>query len=117
MRIGPTNLHMVRIYALPYHPTSLSEWNSSVIRGIAVEMIFWSCISSQDFGSNQMRKGRNSCYQSHQENGQVQSCHDDDSFLIAGILWGDDSGFRNNCLDFVLLVRLIWFLEGALLVT
>jgi hypothetical protein len=33
-------LHMVRIYAVPYQDISLREWNSSVIRGMAVDIMF-----------------------------------------------------------------------------
>jgi hypothetical protein len=34
----------VRRKALPYHPTSSSEWNLSVIFGMAVAMIVRSCV-------------------------------------------------------------------------
>lgn len=40
--INKLKLHVVKRYADPYHPMSEIESKSSVIRGMAVEMIFWS---------------------------------------------------------------------------
>jgi hypothetical protein len=38
---------MVSKYAVPYHAMSPREWKSSVICGIAVDMMFWSLSSSK----------------------------------------------------------------------
>lgn len=52
------NEHVVNRYALPYHDTSFSEWNVSVMRGIAVEMIRLSCISPRrECQKQKKRKG------------------------------------------------------------
>src|SRR5947209_13250036 len=91
---------MVSKYAVPYHPMSSSEWKSSVIRGIAVDIMFWSCSSSKQSnlqGEEFATLEKGGSYQSHQENSQVKSCHNENSLLIAGIWNSSSSGGGGNC--------------------
>src|ERR1700736_5912183 len=104
---------MVSKYAVPYHPMSSSEWNSSVIRGIAVDIMFWSCSSSKQ--SNLQGEGvatwkRGGSYQSHQESSQVKSCHNENSLLIAGV-WNSSGGGNGGRSGSILLLLLLHFLR------